>query len=111
MNSKDRVINVKFGIRDYLVKINPPTYCDFIVAYDRDNNVITSQEEMDRHIGSLVACIHFSDAGQMYRRYYAKLLSAKIIRDTNVDQDSWDIEIKPYYETEVVSKLNNDVLK
>lgn len=80
---------IKFGIRDYLISTNPPTYSNFVVAYDRDDNLLVDQEILNQYVGRVVACIFFSELGQVYQRYYGKLLSVKKIRDTHLDKDSW----------------------
>ena len=85
---------LRIGIRDYIVRVNPMLYNDFIEIYDVDDSKIEEEEEARKYIGQKVACFRFSDGGFMYEKYLAILKDIKKVRDRNFDLDTWEIEIE-----------------
>lgn len=84
---------LRIGIRDYVVRLNPLLYNDFIQIYDTDDNIISDEETAKSFINQTVACFRFRDNGFMYEKYLATLINIKKIRDSNFDLDSWEIEV------------------
>lgn len=84
---------LRIGIRDYLVRIEPPLLNDFIEIFDEDDSRITDTEKAKSFIGQQVACFKFTQEGKCYMKFLATLVDINPIRDRNFDRDSWEIEL------------------
>jgi len=85
---------LRIGIRDYLVRVEPILFNDFIEIYEDDDSKITDYESAKKYIGQTVACFRFTESGLLYKKFLATLLDIKPVFDINFKKDSWEIEIK-----------------